>query len=128
MHRLLTRTYRMLFLLIVLLPSCINLKELNQFAANSIKNISKFEELGYGFGKACREKCLLGQLEKQSLIIDCVCKDEKTADSVMLVVYKATKGYFDGLHKLSGNDLVDFSFKSLSQPLKEGNFGGLIIN
>src|SRR5687768_482381 len=110
MHRFLTLIYRIAFLFIVLLPSCINLKELNQFAGNSVKNISKFEELGYSFGKACREKCLLEQLEKQSLSFDCVCKDEKTADSVMLVVYKATKGYFDGLHKLSGNDLVDYSF------------------
>lgn len=71
---------------------------------------------------------MIAQFEKQAVTLDCICKDEKTADSVMQVVYNATEKYFDVLAKLSENELVDYSFNTLTKPLKEGNFGGLIIN
>lgn len=113
----------------ILFPACIQLKELNQYAAGSVKSISKFDELGYSFDKACHEKCVTGQLEKQEIIASpCHCMEEKSADSVNQVIYHVIKNYFEGLADLSANTLTSYKFSGLTNALKQGNFGSIEIN
>jgi hypothetical protein len=112
-------------LLPVLFTACIQLKEVNQYASASVKTISKFEDLGYSFEKACREKCVTEQLEKQKLIpAPCNCPAEKSADSVNSVIYHVIKNYFNALADLSANELTNYKFSGLSKALKEGNLAG----
>jgi hypothetical protein len=109
--------------------SCVNLKEVHDYSASSAKTINKFEELGYSFSKACAEKCLVEQLEKQQLSkLACHCPGEKTADSVTNLLYDAIKGYFEGLANLSGNQLTSYKFNPLAKALKESQFGDVSFN
>ena len=108
---------------------CVNLGRVNDYAANAAGSIGQFEELGYSFNKACQEKCQMEQLEKQQLLTKgCDCQTEKEADSVTLVIYHALKGYFEGLAKLSGNELTNYRFNALTNGLTAGNFGLVHIN
>lgn len=104
--------------------SCVNLKEVHDYSSSSAKSIKKFEEMGYSFSKACTEKCLVEQLEKQQLSRSaCHCSGEKSADSVTNLLYDAIKGYFEGLADLSANQLTSYKFNSLAKALKETQFG-----
>lgn len=114
--------------LLFFITSCVNLKKINDYASASNKNIEKFEELGHSFAKACNDKCVIEQLEKQQLNKSCDCKKSNEADSVTLVLYNAVKGYFDGLAKLSNKEATSYKFDTLAKVLKEGNFGDVKIN
>jgi hypothetical protein len=117
------------FSLWLFVASCVNLKKVNDYASASSKNIKKFEELGYSFVKACNDKCVIEQLDKQQFLKQsCDCKSENEADSVTLVIYNSVKGYFEGLAKLSNNELTNYKFDALTKALKEGDFGGVKIN
>lgn len=117
-----------MFLAIFFLNGCVNLKKFNEFSSTSVKSLKKFEELGYSFTRACNEKCELEQLEKQLLNTRCKCNADNDADSVTLALYKVIKGYFEGLTKLSDNELTSYKFNGLTKALKEGDFGGVKIN
>lgn len=111
------------------LAGCVNLKSVHSYSTSSLKSLQKFEDIDYSFRKACQEKCRIGQFERQKIdLISCPCHDEKTADSVTLIIYKALKGYFQGLADLSANELTGYKFNALAKALKEGNFGGLTVN
>jgi hypothetical protein len=43
-------------------------------------------------------------------------------------LYNATKGYFDGLARLSANNLTNYSYDALAKSLTAGNFGGVQIS
>jgi hypothetical protein len=117
------------FLLWLLIASCVNLKKVNDYASTSSKNIKKFEELEYSFVKACNDKCVIEQLDKKQFMKNnCDCKVSSEADSVTLVLYNAIKDYFGGLVKLSGNDVTSYKFDAVTKALKEGNFGDVKIN
>ncbi len=111
------------------LSACVNLQKVNDFADASIKGLKKYEELEYTFGKACREKCQLEQIRNLRLSADfCNCVNEKTADSVTFVLYNSVKGYFDGLAKLSANNLTTYKLDGLTKTLKSGQFGEVKID
>ena len=114
---------------VLLLSSCLNLKAVSDYAGNSTESLKKFDDLGYSYTQACQEKCTLAQLNKGALQRDdCDCDGEKTADSVTLVLYRAVKGYYEGLAKLSDNQLTSYKFDGLKKALKEGDFGGVKLN
>lgn len=114
---------------VLLLASCVNLKKVNDYATNSTRSLNQFEELGYTFVKACNEVCQLEQLDKQQLReAECDCRNEQAADSVTFAIYSAVKGYFEGISKLSDNELTNYKFDALTKALKEGDFGGVTIN
>jgi len=111
------------------LAGCVNLKSIHSYSTSSLKSLQKFEDIDYSFRKACQEECRIGQFEKQKIDpVPCPCYDEKTADSVTLIIYKAIKGYYQGLADLSANELTGYKFNALAKALKEGNFGGLNVN
>jgi hypothetical protein len=117
------------FLAALTLVGCINLKKVNDYSSNSIKSLKYFEELGYSFTRACIEKCQIEQLEKKQLQrTDCDCRNENNADSVTLKIYNAVKGYYEGITKLSNNELTNYKFDALSKALTEGDFGEVKIN
>ncbi len=117
------------FCLWLLIASCVNLKKVNDYASASGKNIKKFEELGYSFVQACNDKCLIEQLDKKEFLKkSCNCKNENEADSIMFLMYKSAKGYFDGLAKLSNNEVTSYKYDALTKALKDGDFGQVKIN
>lgn len=117
------------FCLWLFVASCVNLKKVNDYASTSSKSIKKYEELGYNFVKACNDKCVIEQLDKKQFVENsCDCKASNQADSVTLVLYNAIKGYFDGLAKLSNNEVTSYKFDALTKALKDGNFGDVKID
>jgi exonuclease VII small subunit len=124
--------YQFLTLLLcisVISISCVDLKKVNDYSSASSKNIKKFEDIGYSFVKACNDRCAFDQLNNLQLIrIGCDCKNEYEADSITFLLYNSIKGYFDGLTKLSNNDLTTYKLDPLTKALKEGTFGEVKIN
>ena len=113
--------------LVTSLTSCINLKKVNDYSAQSLKTLKKFEGVSYTFTKSCKNRCEIQQLEKQQLFQEeCDCKENVEADSVTLVLYNAISGYFAGLTKLSANELTTYKFDTTA--LTEGKFGDVTID
>lgn len=111
------------------ISGCTSVRRINDYSTSALKTLKKYEELGYTFGKACRNACYIEQVRKLKLIGgDCPCAAEQTADSVTSVLYNALKGYFDGLVKLSSGDVANYKTQALTKELKNGNFGDLKID
>jgi hypothetical protein len=129
---MLRKTLFYLFLLTALLQvhtGCTSLREVSDYSVSAAKSLRTFEDMAYSFTKSCRERCMLEQLESGRLSAsDCPCELEQQADSVMLMLYSATKGYFDGLARLSANNLTNYTFDALKKSLTAGNFGGVQIS
>lgn len=114
---------------LVLLIGCVNLKKVNDYSSNSVQSLKNFEEIGYTFSKACKNRCEIDKLKKEILFEKkCDCDANKDADSITLVLYNTIRGYFDGLSKLSNNDLTNYKFDALTKALTEGKFGEVTIN
>src|SRR5688572_20889662 len=120
--------YFISFCCLLMLTNCTSVTRMNNYSTSALKTLKKYEELGYTFDKACREKCYLQQVKKMSLRgNDCNCQPDQTADSVTNVLYNAIKGYFDGMVKLSGDDVTTYKTQALTKELKSGKFGDLKI-
>lgn len=109
--------------------SCVNLKQLNDYASKSLVGIKKFESIDYSFKQHCLDKCQLDaiksfEIKKQA---ECKCDLYIAADSVTLLIYNSIKGYFDGLVNLSNNDLTTYDLGTLNKALTEGDFEGVKI-
>lgn len=108
--------------------SCVNLKHVNNFSSTSLQSISAFEAINYSFEQSCFDKCISENVN--SLNIDaeaCECAMEKTADSITLKMYGSVVGYFDGLSKLSDNEVTTYKTQDLEAALSEGQFGSITI-
>ena len=117
---------RIVFLAI--LPACTNLKEVADYSSAAAKNIRKFEELPYGFSRACRDKCFVDQLEKDEFLLGCDCRPSAEADSVTLLLYRVVRAYYDQLEKLSGNEATHYRYGPLLKAVQTGDFGGFLVS
>lgn len=112
----------------IYLPGCTSSSRVSDYSKSALKTIKKYEELNYTFDKACRDKCFLEQVRNTTLSNEgCLCAREQTADSVASVLYKAIKAYYDGLVKLSANDVTTYKAQALTKELKSGSFADLNI-
>lgn len=116
-------------LLTVGISSCINLKSVNTFSSSSLKGIKKFEDINYSFNQHCNERCKFEAISKLEVKkkLECDCSLYKSADSVTILIFNSINGYFDGLAKLSNNELTDYKFDALKKALVKGDFGDVKI-
>lgn len=116
-------------LLATVLSGCVNLNYVNNFSSASLKSVRNFEEIEYGFEKNCLENCLETQIKNLSLISQkCDCRADESADSVTLLIYRAVKGYLDGLARLSDNSLTNYKVNVLTKSLNEGDYKSMNID
>jgi hypothetical protein len=108
-------------LCIAVLAGCINLKHVNEYSDHAVAGIGKFEEVDYGFSQYCRERCEWAAIDSLKILrgLDCQCDLYRRADSVTQILYGAAAGYFDGLSRLSKNNLTRYHFDPLKKALKE---------
>lgn len=115
-----------LLLLTVCVLGCTNLKHVNRYATSSLDGLQKFEEIGYGFKRHCLNNCRENAFHNLDLRSGtCDCKMDQQADRATLKIYRAIKGYLDGLGKLSDNGLTEYKLDALSEALTAGEFGDL---
>lgn len=113
---------------ILAFSGCVNLKHVNQFSLTSLESIKSFEDLNYSFEQSCKDKCIDEHIYNLELKAQaCNCQLDKVADSITLKIYNTIYGYFDGLSKLSNNDLTAYKTEDLETALIEGDFGSITI-
>jgi len=114
---------------IIALSSCVNLKHVNEFSSTSLESIKYFEEFNYSFNQSCIDDCIRNNINNLELDAKkCDCKLEEVADSLTLKIYGSIYGYFDGLSKLSDNELTSYKTEDLETALTEGDFGSITID
>ena len=117
-----------LWLLLMGIESCVNLKHVNDYSAASLKSISNFEGIGYSFKQNCLDNCREKKMNDLVLSAEtCNCDANQRADSVTLLIYNSLRGYLNGLISLSNNDLTNYKTDALTLSLTEGSFGSLNI-
>jgi len=117
------------FMAFVALSSCVNLKHVHDFSSTSLKSINTFEKLNVSFTQSCIDRCVIENVNNLRINSkECDCKMDKVADSITLKIYEAIGGYFNGLGKLSDNDLAAYKTENLETALTEGNFGSITID
>jgi len=101
--------------------SCTNLKSVNQYSTNSLSATKKFEEIPYTFSQHCRDRCRIAAIDSFKIYreIKCPCDQYKRADSVTQLVYRALRGYFDGLTRLSKNQLTNYQIDRLKKAVQD---------
>lgn len=128
MIRLIFKIFLSVFLLTGGLQSCVNLKHINNFASSSLHSVKNFEEIDYSFKQNCLENCQDKKINELNLRSqDCDCKADEKADSITFLIYKAIKGYFDGLTNLSNNNLTNYKLNVLTKPFTERDFKSVKI-
>ncbi len=116
-------------IVIIVLASCANLKHVNDFSSTSLQSIQSFEQLNYSFTQSCIDKCVSEKINRLEFDeVECNCKLDNVADSITFKIYSSIYGYFDGLTKLSNNDLTSYRTEDLETALKEGGFGPITID
>lgn len=117
-----------IIILIIFMISCVSLKQVNDFSTSSLEGIKKYESISLDFKKACNEHCLIDNLKNLNMDIStCDCSLSQTADSVTLIIFNGLKNYFDGLAKLSNNELTTYKLDDLSKALSKNDFGDIEI-
>ena len=100
-----------------------------EFSSTSLQGIQSFEELNYSFKQSCIDKCINDKINNLEFDAeDCNCNLEAVADSITFKIYKSIYGYFEGLSKLSNNELTSYKTEDLEFALTEGRFGSLTID
>ena len=113
----------------VFFNSCVSLKQVNELSESSLESVKKYESLALDFEKACIEHCRIDKLNKLEIDFEnCDCSSSSKADSVTLVIFNAVKNYFDGLSKLSNNELTAYKLDDLTTALTENDFGDIKID
>ena len=122
------KIYGLIFMAMLCVSSCVNLKHVNTYSSESLTGVQYFETLNYSFQQSCLDKCFEEKINAlEFLDQNCNCKQEKVADSITLKIYASVFGYFDGLTNLSDNDLTSYKTEALSNALSEGDFGSITI-
>ena len=122
------RPFLVVSLALWMMTGCTNLKQVQQYSSKAAQSVRHFEAIQYSFTQSCQERCVTAQLEKKALSrTDCDCQLEQRADSATLLLYSAVKAYFDGLARLSGTEVTDYSFTPLATSLTAGNFGAVQV-
>src|SRR5258706_1087605 len=113
-----------------ILVGCINLQHVHDFSDSSLKATQKFEEIPYTFLQHCIDRCEMSAIDSFKIYreIKCPCDQYKRADSVTQLVYRALRGYFDGLTRLSNNQLTNYQIDRLKKAVQEEDLGVLQVN
>jgi len=108
---------------------CINLKTVGEFAGTSTLGIKNFEQIEYSFYQHCLDRCRDEAIRKYEIKRgeECTCTLYQEADSVTQVIYNSMEGYFEGLGKLSQNELTDYSSDALVSALSAKELGPVRI-
>ena len=116
-------------ILVLSLLGCANLKTVNQYSNNALKATQKFEELHYTFSQHCMDRCRIAAIDSFKIYreIECPCDQYKRADSVTQLLYRAVAGYFDGLTRLSSNELTNYHIDRLKKAVQEEDLGVLQV-
>ncbi|MCL5127197.1 hypothetical protein [Algibacter sp. L4_22] len=122
------KIYGILFICLISISSCVNLKHVNAYSLESLEGVQYFEAINYSFQQSCLDKCFEQKIiDLEFLDQNCDCEQEKVADSITLKIYASVFGYFDGLTNLSDNDLTSYKTDALTNALSEGDFGSITI-
>ena len=113
-----------------ILVGCINLQHVHDFSDSSLKATQKFEEIPYTFLQHCIDRCEMSAIDSFKIYreIKCPCDQYKRADSVTQLVYRALRGYFDGLTRLSKNQLTNYQIDRLKKAVQDEDLGVLQVN
>jgi len=107
-------------LILLTFAGCINLKKVNDYSSCSLQSIKNFEYLDYSFTKACYDAGKLQRIHNADFRLDTSkfdCSANQLADSITFLIYNALHCYFEGLTKLSGNELTDYNTDTLANTL-----------
>ncbi len=121
---------QLLFLLLVAagLTGCLNLKQVNDYSAASIRGVQNFETLPYSFSQNCLAECRDRDIKNLKFNPDsCNCLIEQQADSTDYKIYKVIYNYLDGLTCLSDSRLTDYHYEGIASSLSAGPIGKLSI-
>jgi hypothetical protein len=114
------------FLIASALPGCISLEHVHNFSSSSLESVLKFEVIDYSFKQNCQNNCY--NIKINDLIISdsaCNCKTDEKADSITLIIYRAIKGYLNGLSNLSENNLTNYKLEPLSESVTKFEMGSV---
>lgn len=124
-----TKTVFFIFLIPVLLASCVNLRYIGEFSETSTEGIQQFDTLSPSFFEVCLQDCRQENIHKFDIHnTDCDCTMNEKADSITLLIYNTTREYFDGLSDLGNNELTAYRTDDFSQALTTGNFEPIKLN
>ncbi|PZX55366.1 hypothetical protein LV84_02504 [Algoriphagus ratkowskyi] len=110
--------------------SCINLQTVADYSETSVIGIQNFEQIDYSFLQHCLDRCTDEAIRKYEIkrIQDCDCSIFIEADSVTQVIYRSIEGYFEGLSKLSYNELTNYSTNGVMEALSSDELGPVKID
>jgi len=118
-----------ILLILPILVGCINLQHVHDYSDNSLKATKKFEEIPFTFSMHCMDRCRIAAIDSFKIYreIECPCDQYKRADSVTQLLYRAVAGYFDGLTRLSRNELTNYRIDRLKNAVQEVDLGVLQV-
>lgn len=115
----------------LLLPSCVNLRAVSEYATSSVAGITQFEQVQYSYEQTCVNACADKNVTQYIITdkdTDCDCKLYLQADSVTFILYSGVEKYFETLARLSDSRLTTYDFSKLTKTLTEGDYGKIKIN
>jgi len=112
--------------------SCVDLKQVHNYAIASSSNLQNFESLGYSFNNCCINSSQYQKMQKRIIESNNTqkpnpCSQEaKLADSATNLIYNKLKDFFDGIANLSNNVSVT-KLDTLTGVLSQAKIGNITI-
>ncbi len=125
--------YRLAFYLATLIligTACTNFKEVNRFSEEAQKGLSQFEKLDYNFRTYCLEQCRFESIADFEINRDptCPCSDYEKADSTTQQLFQVIAMYWDGLFRLTNNQITQYDLSATAGYLENQDFGSVQLN
>ncbi|HET8735767.1 MAG TPA: hypothetical protein VFM69_04130 [Pricia sp.] len=119
----------LLFSLVLLMGSCVNLRHVGEFSDTAIEGIEHFGTLSPSFLQACLQDCQQEYIRKLEIHkTHCDCAQNQKGDSITQVIHHAVRDYFYALSDLSENELTNYGTDDFTQALSTGDFGPIELN
>lgn len=118
----------LLLLCAIAWSSCVNLQHVNNFSSSALESVRQFEAIPYGFRQACIDRCTDEKIQQGKIDVDkCPCTADAQADSVTLILYNAVAAYFEGLVRISDNELTEYKTAAIGHALAGQQIGSITL-
>ena len=111
--------------MMMLLSSCLSLKEVNEYAATSVSSLNRLQEIKYSYDDYCKRDCELRQMRSGQIdtTYNCLCIPIAIkADSTIRQIQYTVTTYLQAIEQISNNQNFRYDVSPLTIAMQQNTY------